>query len=96
MSRRSVLRGATGVGAVGLAAATGAGTAVALTRQTTQTAAPAARPIAMAAMPPNAMAGPLVVYLRDTNTGEMDVFAGTGQVRVRDSALVAQLLRAMR
>jgi hypothetical protein len=47
-------------------------------------------------LPPNAMAGPLVVYLRDTTTGELDVFAGTGQVRVRNPALVAQLLRAMR
>jgi hypothetical protein len=95
MSRRSVRRGAAGAGAAGLAAAAGAGTAVALTRQPAQTAAPAARPVAMAAMPPNAMAGPLVVYLRDTTTGVLDVFAGTGQVRVRNPALVAQLLRAM-
>jgi hypothetical protein len=47
----------------------------------------------MAAIPPSAMAGPLVVYLRDTTNGEMDVFAGTGQIRLRNPALVGQLLR---
>lgn len=96
MSRRSVLRGAAGAGAVGLAAATGAGAAVALTRQTTETASAATRHVTMAPMSRNAMAGPLVVYLRDTRTGVFDVFAGTGQVRIKDSALVAELLRAMR
>jgi nitrous oxide reductase len=95
MSRRSLLRGAAGAGAVGLAAAAGAGGVVALTRPRTQTAPPAAKPVAMADVPPNAMAGPLVVYLRDTTTGEMDVFAGTGQLRLHDPALFGQLLRAM-
>ena len=35
---------------------------------------------------------PLVVYLRDTSTGEFEVFNGTQQVRVRNPRLVAQLL----
>jgi len=90
-----MLRGAAGVGAMGIAAAGGAGAAVALTRPATPARASAAKPAVMAAPPPNAMAGPLVVYLRDTTTGELDVFAGTGQVRLHDPALVGQLLRAL-
>jgi Zn-dependent alcohol dehydrogenase len=92
MSRRYLLRGAAGAGAVGLAAAAGAGALVAVTRPSTELP-PAAKPVAMAAIPPSAMAGPLVVYLRDTTNGEMDVFAGTGQIRLRNPALVGQLLR---
>lgn len=96
MSRRSILRGVAGAGAVGLAAAGGAGAAVALTRPNAE-AAPTnlARPAVMAPMPPSAMAGPLVVYVSDTTTGQLDVFAGTGQVRLKNPALVSQLLRAL-
>jgi hypothetical protein len=94
MSRRSLLRGAAGAGAVGLAAAAGAGALVTVTRPRAETELPpTAKPVAMAAIPPGAMAGPLVVYLRDTTNGEMDVFAGTGQIRLRNPALVGQLLR---
>src|SRR5215467_10003309 len=82
MSRRSVLRGAAGAGAVGLAAATGAGAVVA-----------AARPRTMAARPANASS--LVVYLRDATTGELEVFAGTSKVRFRDPALATRLVRAV-
>ena len=92
LSRRSVLRGAAGAGAVGLAAAVGAG-AVAATRPSKSPALPpASKPVAVAAVPPAAMAGPLVVYIADTATGQFDVFAGTGQIRVRNPALVRQLL----
>jgi len=94
MSRRSLLRGAAGAGAVGLAAAAGAGAVVAVTRPRTETALPpTAKPVALAAMPASAMAGPLVLYLADTTNGEMDVFAGNGQIRLRNPALVGQLLR---
>jgi len=82
VSRRSVLRGAAGAGAVGLAAAAGAGAVV------------AASPGTKAAGP--AKAGPLVVYLRDATTGELEVFAGTSKVRFRDPALAARLARAVR
>jgi len=94
MSRRSMLRGAAGAGALGLAAAAGAGAVVAATRPANQPSLPpAAKPETVAAMPQAAMAGPLVVYLGDTTTGEFDVFGGTGQVRVRNPQLVAQLLK---
>jgi hypothetical protein len=96
-SRRSILRGAAGVGAAGLAAAGGAGAAVALTRPASPGAlANAAKPAVVAAMPPNAMEGPLVVYVSDTTTGQLDVFAGTGQMRLKNPALVSQLLRALK
>jgi hypothetical protein len=87
VARRSVLRGAAGLGAVGLAAAAGAGAVVAATRPSN--AAPRA---AAAATPAAAGGDPLVVYLRDASTGEFEVFRGTQQVRVRNPRLVAQLL----
>jgi hypothetical protein len=37
-----------------------------------------------------------VVHLRDARSGEMDVFAGTRQVRVTDPDLAARLTRAVR
>jgi hypothetical protein len=97
MSRRSILRGAAGVGAVGIAAAGGAGAAVALTRPKAQAAlANEAKPAVVAAMPPNVMDGPLVVYVSDTTNGLLDVFAGAGQVRLKNPALVSQLLQALK
>jgi hypothetical protein len=89
MSRRSVLRGAAGAAAVGLAAATGAGAVVAAARPRAKAATSA-----MAARPANA--GSLVVYVRDVTAGELEVFAGTSKVRFRDSALAARLARAVR
>lgn len=90
VSRRSLLRGAAGAGAVGLAAAAGAGAVVAAASPRPKATGPAA----MAAGP--AYAGSLVVYLRDASTGELEVFAGTSKVRLRDRALAAQLARAVR
>jgi len=93
-SRRSVLRGAAGVGAVGFAAAVGAGVvaAPALAADNHRAAAPA-----KAASPRSADgAEPLVVYLRDAASGELDVFAGTSHAVIRDPALVARLTSAVR
>jgi hypothetical protein len=87
LSRRSVLRGAAGAGALGLAAAAGA--VVATKRQSspqTISSAGFAEPSA------EASAGPLVVYIADVSTGQFDVFAGDGQVRVYNPDLVGQLL----
>jgi hypothetical protein len=96
MSRRSILRGAAGAGAVGIAAAGGAGAALALTRPSAQAALTnEATPAVMAAMPPNVMDGPLVVYVSDTTTGLLDVFAGSGQTRLKNPALVSALLRSL-
>jgi hypothetical protein len=94
-SRRSVLRGAAGVGAVGLAAAVGVG-AVAAPALAADRPRPAARPRSADADRPAGPAEPLVVYLRDAASGELDVFAGTGHAVIRDPALVARLTAAAR
>jgi hypothetical protein len=43
---------------------------------------------------PGSAAGPLVIHLRDAQTGEMDIFAGTTRTRLHDPALAARLVRA--
>ena len=96
LSRRSVLRGAAGVGVAGIAATalTGAaGPALA--------AAAAARPAAAdrgakAEVKGEDTAEQVVVHVRDASSGEIDVFRGTGQVRLRDPELAARLVRASR
>lgn len=89
VSRRSVLRGAAGAGLAGLAATGFAAAGFADTGGAA--AADAAAPARHAAE----HAEPVVVYLRDAGTGELEVFAGTSQVRFRDHALAARLLRAV-
>jgi hypothetical protein len=96
LSRRSVLRGAAGVGVAGLAAtalASTAGPALAAARP----AASRAMAKAPAAEAPAADTGePIIVHVRDTSSGEIDIFRGTSQVRLRDPELVARLARASR
>jgi hypothetical protein len=89
LSRRSVLRGAAGAGAVGLAVAGGVTAVAGLARPDHP-----ARPDDAAASA-DARTEPVLVYLRDASTGEMDVFAGTGQTRLRNPALASELLRAI-
>ena len=93
-SRRSVLRGAAGVGAVGLAAAVGVGAAAgpALAADNRRAAAPARPGTAL----PADTAGPMVVYLRDAASGELDVFAGSSHAVIRDHELAARLASAVR
>ena|ERR1700722_2769776 len=93
-SRRSMLRGAGAVGAVGLAAAVGVGAAGGV-------AAAATRPAvdnraASAEHSADATGAPLVVYLRDAASGELDIFSGTSHTVIRDRALVARLTNAVR
>ncbi|HEY3870476.1 MAG TPA: hypothetical protein VGM10_19075 [Actinocrinis sp.] len=98
MSRRSILRGVAVVGAVGAAAAAGAGSVIALDRPTAQPATlmPVSKPVAMAPMAQTAMAGPLVVYIADTTNGLLDVFGDTGATQVHNPALVTQLLKNLK
>jgi hypothetical protein len=87
ISRRSVLAGAAaGAGAVGLATVAGAVPAIASPH-------PAARPQAAHGA---ASAGPIVVYLRDAASGELEVFAGDSLVKLHDPAIAARLTRAVR
>jgi predicted lipid-binding transport protein (Tim44 family) len=93
VSRRSLLRGGLVGGGIGLAVAAGAGAAVGITGNSSQTSLkPVSNPVVMAPMAPNATKGPLVVYISDTSTGVLDVFAGTGATQIHNPALVAQLL----
>jgi len=93
-SRRSVLSAA-GASVAGIAATTLAGTAA-------PALAAAGRPTARAARGTNAAARdsraaePIVVHVRDAASGEIDVFRGTSQVRLRDRELAARLVRAGR
>ena len=91
-SRRSLLlRGAGAAGAVGLVAAAGVGAAGGVAAAATRPA-PDNRP---AAAEPAAGA-PLVVYLRDAASGELDIFSGTSHTVLRDRALAARLTSAAR
>lgn len=91
LSRRSILRGAAGAGAAGIAATALAGTAM-------PAFAAASRPH----HDPKDQAKDtdtseqVVVHVRDARSGELDVFRGTSQTRLRDPELAARLVRASR
>ena len=85
LSRRSVLRGAAGAGAAGIAAVTLVGGAL---------PAAAGAKAAGSARGAGTAAEPVVVHVRDAATGEMDVFRGTAHTRVHDRELAARLVRA--
>jgi hypothetical protein len=90
LSRRSMLKGAAGVGAAGIAATALAGVAV-------PAAAATKAPVRTTRGPGEAEADEaIVVHVRDAASGEIDVFRGTSQVRVKDRALAAQIVRASR
>ena len=89
MSRRSLLHGAAAAGAAGLAVtALGAGVSQAASAATTS----AARPDAQAASDVN---GPIVVHVRDAKSGDIEVFSGTSQTKLRDKDLAARISRAV-
>ena len=89
LSRRSVLHGAAAAGAAGLAV----------------TAMGAAAGPALAATSPSSPrsdsdvktpSGPIVVHVRNAGSGEIDVFSGTSQTRLRDKDLAARIARTLR
>jgi hypothetical protein len=90
-ARRAVLRGAAGAGALGLVAAAGAGTVAAASASAAQAAQ--ATPEQEQAL--SATDAPVVVYLRDASSGELEIFAGTSRTQVHDPALAARLARAI-
>ena len=91
VSRRSVIRGAATAGAAGLAVTAFGGAlspaAAASTRASGRTAAPAGEV--------NAPAGPIVVHVRNAKSGDIEVFSGTSQTRLRDADLAARIARAI-
>jgi hypothetical protein len=86
LSRRSLLRGAAGAGAAGLA----------LTTLAASPALAASRPSADADLAPDHVADgeAIVAHVRSVGSGEIDVYRGTAHVRVLDRALAAKLARA--
>ena len=92
LSRRSLLQGAATVGAAGLAAtALGAtaGPALAATSRPSAPGQPHGQGEAKTA------AGPIMVHVRDASSGDIEVFSGTSQTRLRDKDLAARIARAM-
>jgi DMSO/TMAO reductase YedYZ molybdopterin-dependent catalytic subunit len=92
VSRRSVIRGAATAGAAGLAVtAFGAAlspAAAASTRAASSTGAAADAEV-------KAPAGPIVVHVRNAKAGDIEVFSGTSQTRLRDKDLAARIARAI-
>jgi hypothetical protein len=92
LSRRSLLQGAATAGAAGLAV-TAVGAAA--TPAVAATGSPATETSHGhgAASP---AAGPIMVHVRDAASGDIEVFSGTSQTRLRDKDLAARIARAAR
>jgi nitrous oxide reductase len=88
LSRRSLLQGAATAGAAGLAV-TAMGAAV------PALAATAGPPAADQAHDHDTAAGPIMVHVRDARSGDIEVFAGTSQTRLRDKDLAARIARSI-
>jgi nitrous oxide reductase len=90
ISRRSVLQGAATAGAAGFAATALGGTL-------SPAAAASTRPAASAKGPAGtgALAGPIVVHVRNARSGDIEVFSGTSQTRLHDTDLAARIARAI-
>jgi hypothetical protein len=92
ISRRAVFRGAATAGAAGLAATALGGAlspaAAASTRGASATGVTAGGD-------EKAPAGPIVVHVRNAKSGDIEVFSGTSQTRLRDKDLAARIARAI-
>ena len=96
-SRRSIIRGAATAGAAGLAV-TALGGALSPAASASTRAADSTRAAGAAAgtsHDQNAADGPIVVHVRNAKSGDIEVFSGTGQTRVRDADLAARIVRAI-
>ena len=91
MSRRSVLQGVATAGAAGLAA-TALGGAVSPAAAAER---PASRSSPRGGGGAKAASGPLVVHVRDAGSGDIEVFFGISQTRLRDKDLAARIVRAI-
>lgn len=100
LSRRSMLRTAAGAGAAGLVAGAtlSAMPALASTRRSSPATATAQHGSAAEQAGEGAGddAEPIVVHVRDVRSGDMEIFAGTSEARLRDPALAARLARVIR
>ena len=88
LSRRSVLQGAATAGAAGLAA-TAMGAAAGPALAATGPSSPRSRGDV------TTPSGPIVVHVRNATSGDIEVFSGTSQTRLRDAGLAARIARAI-
>jgi hypothetical protein len=89
-SRRTVLRGAAGAGAAGLAVTALGGLAM-------PAASAAVKAHSASAGEEQPAAGEsIVVHVRDAASGHLDIFRGTTAISVRDRDLAARIIRASR
>jgi hypothetical protein len=92
LSRRSLLQGAATAGAAGLAVTTlGAPALAAAGRPGAASRPETPSPAAEASR----HAGPIVVHVRDARSGDIELFSGTSQTRLRDKDLAARIARAI-
>ena len=92
LSRRGLIKNAAGAGAAGLAA----GVLLNAAAGSAQAAEPSPEELSEQAAAAGAAdaAGPLIIHVRDTRTGEIDIFHGEEHRSVQDRKLAAALLRA--
>jgi hypothetical protein len=87
MSRRSMLRGAAAAGAAGLAVtAIGAAASPAMAATDRASSQDHGEPL---------HEGSITVHVRDAKTGDIEVFSGTSETRLRDKDLAARIVRAI-
>jgi len=92
LSRRSLLRGAATAGAAGLAAtALGAAASPALAATSRPSTPDQPHGHGEASTP----AGPIMVHVRDARAGDIEVFSGTSQTRLRDKDLATRIARTI-
>ena len=89
MSRRSLLQGAAAAGAAGLAV-TALGAAVTPAAAAASTTSPSS-----ARGDLTAHTEPIVVHVRNAKSGDIEVFSGTSQTKLRDKDLAARISRAV-
>ena len=92
-SRRSVLRVAAGASAAGIATAAFGGV---LTPASAATRSGPGAGTARPTVEDDNQLGDVVLHVRDAQSGEIDVFRGTTQIRLRDRDLAARVVRASR
>jgi nitrous oxide reductase len=95
LSRRSLLQGAATAGAAGLAATAIGAAGPALAATSSPQAADQSPGRSPGQPHRGAPAGPIMVHVRDTRSGDIEVFAGTSQTRLRDTDLAARIARSI-
>jgi hypothetical protein len=91
LSRRALLQGAASAGLAATAIGAVAAPALAATQAGSGT-----RPSGHPAGESAGTADPIVLHVRDARSGDIEVFSGTTQTRLRDRDLAARIAKAVR